>query len=172
MKITILQKSVLTFVVFALLFGFSTTVCSAQNNQPSLLWQTSDKPRNCEGNLALLEELAIKASVETKEQNTVLIAIARLGDGDKRSDLSRRRLHNISVKLKNNRDDISWLITAEGERVKGFGRVEFYLQGKLVGVLITEKNRDLCVDCCGLDPRYYPDKTDNAPKVIKGKKRR
>jgi hypothetical protein len=60
-------------------------------------------------------------------------------------------------------------VIAEGESVNGFGRIEVYWNGKIVGALFAEPNRDLCVDCCGPDKRYYPDKDEIDDKEKRGK---
>src|SRR5215204_657897 len=76
-----------------------------------------------------------------------LIVIARLGESDVKANLNKRRLHNIRAFLR--REEPS-LILAEGERVEGFGRVEFYLDGRLIEILKAFPNADLGVaDCYG-----------------------
>lgn len=48
------------------------------------------------------------------------------------------------------------IVVAEGERVDGYGRVEFYWNGEMTGALPVFKNKDIRVDCCDIDDRYYP----------------
>jgi hypothetical protein len=87
-----------------------------------------------------------------------LIIIARLGHREKQLSLNRRRLYNVRLKLKliNVREDR--IITAEGDRVSDFGRLEFYWRGELVGALPVNEGEDICVGCCGPDGRFYPHK--------------
>jgi hypothetical protein len=111
-----------------------------QSSQPILT--------SCEENIALLS-----ASHQSAGEDGLVIAIARLGDGEHRRELNRRRLHNVRVYL----TEFDWkrapetVITAEGERVKGFGRVDLYVGGKLVAVLGIKRNGDLLVGSCEPD---------------------
>jgi len=113
---------------------------NAQSSQPILT--------TCEENIALLS-----ISHEAAGKEGFIIAIARLGSGEQGRELNRRRLHNLRVYL----TEFDWhrapktVITAEGERVKGFGRVELYVAGKLVGVMGIKRNRDLLVGSCEPD---------------------
>jgi hypothetical protein len=89
-------------------------------------------------------------------QGGVVIAIARLGDGETARRLNGRRLYNLRVHFTDYGFASERLIAAEGERAKGFGRVELYVGGKLFDVLLVHRNKDLCVDCCDWDERLYP----------------
>ena len=124
--------------------------------------QTSDAPEkyveianNCESNIARLDNIHSMADKEG-----LIIAIARLGNGEWRSDLNRRRLHNLKLWLKEIRGrEMKTIITAEGERVRGRGRIEIYIRGKLVDVLGLGKGEDLAVGSCdgtgAIDHLYY-----------------
>jgi hypothetical protein len=90
----------------------------------------------------------------------VVIAIARLGTGEVSKGLSRRRLENVRVYLRDQGLSEERLIVAEGEKLKGYGRVEMYVAGKLIKSLLANRNKDLCVDCCDIDERYYPYRKD------------
>ena len=97
--------------------------------------------------------------VDILTQNTpkdkALIVIARLSDKDLKPNLNKRRLHNIRAYLtqavgEQFRRDPQTIILAEGEPVKGYGQVEFYLDGRLVEVLKARWNSDLnFADCYG-----------------------
>lgn len=87
------------------------------------------------------------------------MVIARLGDGETRPNLSWRRLHNVRVYwieylYEEHRRKPETIVLAEGERVKGFGHLEFYVGGKLVEVLKVARNADLSVGSC-----YPPDES-------------
>lgn len=103
------------------------------------------EPYPCEYNISTLS-----AAHHAAGENGLVIVIARLGDGEHTKDLNRRRLHNARVYL----TEFDWrrrpetVITAEGERVKGYGRIELYVQGKLFKVLGVKRNRDLLVGSC------------------------
>lgn len=119
-------------------------------------WGIPDSPLNCEINFQNLEYVSSLVRKE-KSRNGVLILIARLGSGEKQRELNRRRLYNVRLKLSGALDvPTERIVIAEGEQVKGFGRVEFYLSGELVGVLLVQKHSDICVGCCGPDERFYP----------------
>ena len=72
--------------------------------------------------------------------------IARLGDSEQRQELNRRRLHNARTYLVEfEHRSPQTIITAEGERVKGYGRVELYVGGKLFYVLMIRPNANFAV---------------------------
>jgi hypothetical protein len=124
-------------------------------------WGVPEQPLNCEENLIHME-IAAQLMAEDKQRDGVFIAIAHLGDGEHLQELNRRRLHNVRVSLIENLNvDSRRLILASGEPVRGYGRVEFYLDGKMIGGLPIQRGKDLCVDCCDIDERYYPYRKDN-----------
>ena len=102
----------------------------------------------CEDNISTLSNAHHLAGAEG-----TIIAIARLGDGEIVRERSRRRLHNVRVYL----TEFDWhrqpstVITAEGERIKGYGQVELYVRGVLFAVLQVRRNRDLLVGSCEPD---------------------
>ncbi len=103
---------------------------------------------NCEQNDFALNYLHSSAS-----NNELIIAIARLGEGETQNKLNWRRLHNVKVYLTEysfNRDPKT-LILAQGERAKGYGRIEFYLDGRLVDVMGIKQNQDLLIGSCEPD---------------------
>lgn len=133
-------------------------------------WGVPEKPFNCEMNMLYMDILA-KELPEQTQNNNVLIVVARLGKGETSRSINRRRLNN-ALQYQIDRINISpeKIVLTEGERVAdGYGRLEFYLKGKMAGSLLIGRNRDFCVDCCeNRDPNYYPDK---ARAVSKQKKK-
>jgi hypothetical protein len=122
---------------------------TAQNGSASIGAQSSQPIlTSCEENIALLS-----GSHQVAGKDGLIIAIARLGNGEHRRELNRRRLHNVLVYL----TEFDWqrapktVIKAEGERVRGFGRVELYVGGKLLAVLGVKRNGDLLVGSCEPD---------------------
>lgn len=109
------------------------------------------KPTNCEFHIATLDAAHDQAGADG-----LVIVIARLGDGEDRQDLIPRRLHNVRTYLVEfARRSPATIITAEAERVKGYGRVELYVGGKLFYVLMIRPNADFAVGSCsyeGEDP--------------------
>ena len=114
----------------------------AQNSFP-------DYPTDCDDNEGRLDVLL----TQIKEPVDVLVIIARLGDGEHSLETSRGRLHNAKERLliRSGVTPVTrgQIVTAVGDRRKGFGRLEFYAGGKLVERILIRKNKQLCVDCCG-----------------------
>lgn len=124
----------------------ATSVSSRQS--PTVQTETQPpKPTlgNCEDNVSLLSQAHHLAGADG-----TIIAIARLGDGERSRELSARRLHNVRVFL----TEFGWqrapetVITAEGSRAKGYGRVEVYVKGWLFAILAVKNNQDLLVGSC------------------------
>ena len=111
-------------------------------------------PGNCEQNSLILDNT--RYVVEKDASDTVVVAIARLGTGEVSRKLNRRRLENLRTYWRELKLPKARLILAEGEDVEGYGRVELYVKGKLHETLTVARGKDLCVVCCGDDPRYYP----------------
>lgn len=105
-------------------------------------------PGNCEDNILILSNVHHTAGADD-----TIIAIARLGDGERNRMLNHRRLHNVRVYL----TEFGWhrqpetVITAEGDRLKGYGRVELYIGGTLFAVLHVRRHQDLLVGSCEPD---------------------
>lgn len=103
---------------------------------------------NCEDNILQLSHAHQAAGADG-----TIIAIARLGSGERNRELNRRRLHNVRIYL----TEFDWrrapetMITAEGERVRGYGQVELYVRGVLFAVLAIRRNDDLLVGSCEPD---------------------
>ncbi len=77
-----------------------------------------------------------------------IILIARLGDGESSRSLSRRRLQVVRdylpVNPGLNRQPIpdENIITAYGKRVRGRGRIEAYVRGKLFMIFMFGRNKN------------------------------
>lgn len=134
------------FVISLLLIG-SVAVAAQQKvdsgtAQPP---QVEAKPSNCEENISILG-----AATQAVDKDGLLIVIARLGDGEQNRELNRRRLHNVRTYLSEyvHARASETIITAEGERVNGYGRIELYVAGKLFHVLTIPRNGDLLVGSC------------------------
>jgi hypothetical protein len=102
------------------------------------------RPNNCEDAQLYLDMSAVEAG---KVGGDPIIAIARLGDGERSLGLNWRRLGFARDYLINRR---GWdnIVAASGERVKGYGRVELYVGGKLLYVLLYPKRGQ--ISCAGL----------------------
>lgn len=135
-----------SLAVSLLLIGVSVSV--AQNRSAPADVQPQTILGTCEDNISFLSNAHHLAGADG-----TIIAIARLGDGERSRELNRRRLHNVRVYL----TEFDWqrapqtVITAEGERVRGYGRVELYVRGILFAVLQVRRNQDLLVGSCEPD---------------------
>lgn len=131
----------------------SISPCNAQvlNADPS----KKTSPESCETHSLILDMMRNEV-MRDSGQDGVVIAVARLGKGEVSRDLNRRRLFNLRVHWEDYGLPAAKLISAEGERANGYGRVELYVAGKLFDVLLVSRKKDLCVDCCDMDERLYP----------------
>ena len=131
--------------------------------------QVEKKPTNCEFNISILTGAHRMAG-----DDGLVIMIVRLGTGETRRELSRRRLHNARTFLiEFGQRSAQTIVTAEGDPVDGYGRVELYVGGKLFHVLMINQNGDLAVGGCsfeGDDPctferekKLYPCLDKNPP---------
>jgi hypothetical protein len=115
--------------------------------RPETISSAQTIPGSCETNSA---DLNVVAQDELPLVG-VAIAISRLGTGETSRTLSRRRLLDVKQMLIKYGLPEPRIVTGEGEKVKGYGRIELYVAGKLHRVLLAYPNKLLCVDCC-FDP--------------------
>ena len=142
------------FLTIATLVIF-TSVLIAQVNSKFRL-EIPEKPENSEINHSYLRQI-LGLIQEESNPNGVIILIARLGKDETKSELNRRRLYNMSFLYKETFGiPAEKIVIAEGERVDGYGRVEIYWNGEMIGALLAFKDKDIHVDCCDIDDRYYP----------------
>lgn len=112
-------------------------------------WQPP-KPtlHNCEMNIHNLDSAHHLAG-----DHSTIIAIAHLGTGETSPALNRRRLHNVKAYL----TQFGWkrapdtVVTAEGERVNGYGRIDIYVRGGHWASLAIRRNADIIVGSCEPD---------------------
>jgi hypothetical protein len=80
---------------------------------------------------------------ERAGDDKLIIMIARLGDGESARNLNRRRLRTARSHQEIVRAiPRERIVIAEGESVRGSGRIEVYLDGKLLMVFLFGKNKD------------------------------
>ena len=117
-----------------------------------------DQRLNCERNLQY--QTAVINEASRKGEGSILIVLVRLGDGENSRELMRRRIYNIRRFIEQNGSlKPGEFLIAEGERVNGYGRVEYYIKGRLDERLLFPKNGFVCHSCCGPDDSYYPRKS-------------
>jgi len=124
-----------TIVILLLVSGYSSV--SAQH-QPF-------EPQNCESDIAMLDAASRQAG-----EDGLIIVIARLGDGERKREVNHRRLYNVRIYLTewDGRRNPKTVITAEGERTSGYGRIELYVSGKIFHTLLVHRNGELIVGSC------------------------
>jgi len=100
---------------------------------------------NCEDALALIDTAAVDIMNQPDEY---VIAIARLGERESSGRLNQRRLNDVMDRLSNKTRNHA--VGAIGQRIKGKGRVELYVHGKLTYIILFPTNRRIdCRNCCG-----------------------
>ena len=165
-------KNKLFLLLIIALFLWFPTFTAAQERRYDY-----DELLNCERSLQY-QNLVVSAALEQTNEKKVLIVIVRLGDGETSRELIRRRLYNLRQyffkEYGNHFKKPEKIIFAEGERVKGYGRVEYYLGGELHERLLFPQNSYICHTCCGFDHNYYPEKDryEREQKRMQKKKRR
>ena len=161
-------------VVFAFLFALCVGInISAQEQGIKLEDIASYDKRliNCEQYSADIDRMTSEFS-ELIEKSDFLVLVARLGKGETNRRFNQRRLHNIRERIIARGIDPKKFIVAEGEKVSGLGRVEVYAGGKLIEVFPVKRNRDVCVECCGPDERFYGSGKDEFDRKQKQKTKR
>jgi hypothetical protein len=118
----------------------------------------NEKPVNCATGL-VTQDFVVNHVVEDKS-NGILIVVVHPGTGETSQRLRQRRLYNVRQYFKNRgaRVPSARVIVAEGEKVTGLGRIDYYFDGKLFAQLVFPKRGYICHSCCGPDEDYYPDK--------------
>ena len=106
------------------------------------------RSNGCEIDESNFNEVSQNARKNMGEKDA-LIVIARRGTRDKKRDLNRLRLATTRAWLVGKGAfPTNRLILAEGERVDGEGRLEFYIGGKLTHIIFPKPNFGLCAECC------------------------
>ena len=113
------------------------------------------KPAGCELRTAAMDGITQKVPL-----NEPIIVIAHLGANETKRNLNSRRLQNVRAYWMHGVAPVAqrkseMIILAEGERVSGYGRLEFYAGGKLVWLLNIPRNADVDFgDCVPPDDSY------------------
>jgi len=110
---------------------------TAQGNQgkPAEFYPSPTRPVNCEDVTAYVETAMVMA--QEAGEDSYLIIITRLGDGERSRKLSLDRVHTVKAFMRRWRGKS---VVAEGDRVKGYGRLEIYVGGKQVFILPLGRN--------------------------------
>lgn len=92
-------------------------------------------------------------AVEAGQSGERLFVIVHLGTGETSRRLSLARLYNTRAYVSGKSFDQSTTVFAEGERVDGEARIEFYLGGRLRLVVLAKRNKMPKLTCC---EEYFP----------------
>lgn len=154
------QSQMLNFLRLVLLLALLFTTASAQNRTGVVELESAGCEID-ESNFSLVEN----ASREIRSGNGFLIAIARLGDKDKARNLNQQRLNAAKQWFVGKaRFPTEKLILAEGEKISGKGRVEFYIAGVLTHIIFPKPNVGLCWECCDPQPEDFTPRRKNRRK--------
>src|SRR5947209_9208492 len=124
------MKKELLFLIFGWWITCGSLAIAQDRALSPIPYGFSDKPRDCETNLIRMEGVNKLATAEGN-RDSVRIAIARLGDGEYTQRLNRRRLQNVLAVLTDNLGlRKERVVIASGDRVRGYGRIEVYVNGQ------------------------------------------
>lgn len=102
------------------------------------------EPVDCEWATLYMEDAMVRAH----ESESYLIVIARLGDGERSRGLNTRRVNAVRAFLGRSSRSRLKSVVAEGERAKGYGRLEIYVGGKPLFVLPLRRNKSVDFFSC------------------------
>ncbi len=98
-------------------------------------------------NSALTDAIA----VEAQNSGERLFVIVHLGKGETSSRVNRVRLLNVKIFMNQKGFDKKNAVFAEGERVEGEGRIEYYLGSRLMLITLAPQNKMPNLTCCEAD---------------------
>lgn len=99
-------------------------------------------PMECEGAAQRLDFAVVNTR---KLEGAYLILIARLGTGEFSRSLNQARLSIVEEYVLRRGSDLKYVL-AQGSRVKGLGRLEVYVGGKLADIMPLRRNaKGYCV---------------------------
>jgi hypothetical protein len=107
-----------------------------QKDEQQPLKSLDQWPMECEGAAARLDFAVINTQ---KFEGAYLILIARLGSGEVSRSLNQTRLASAEQYVLRRGSDLKYVL-AQGTRVKGLGRLEIYVGGKLAEIMPLRKN--------------------------------
>ena len=117
----------------------------------------------CENIPSALENIVFEVS-DKKEK---AIAIFRAGKNETEM-VNDNRLAYVKWHILTYRKRPDVFIYTRGEKSENEGKIEFYVSGKLVLIIIAPKNKTPCLNCCGNEIDY----PQNLLKKYKPRKRK
>lgn len=157
-------------VLYAIVVVFYLSIFAAAQKQPTgtAVWEINDRILNCE--MELLTQDAVLSKALELQGGGILIVVIRPGTRETSAELTRRRLFNVKKYFSDRGKELptSKVLFTIGEPVIGYGRVQYYLDGKLLQQLVFPTNGYICHSCCGPDADYYPEKGNYNRNKVKG----
>ena len=140
-----LLNHVSMILAFAVCCFMACVVSAIAQKPPSETQIIKGDANSCELNSLYLDNLIS----EQRANGERIFAIARLGRGEVKRSLRLNRLEYARLYLiESGRTQKEKVVFAEGERVDGEGRVEFYPGSKLYLVSLAERGKNVCLTCC------------------------
>lgn len=143
MKKNINSKKVVTIVFLFFIIGFceSASIFGQDNQNVQII-----DANNCESNKAYFDSIA---NLAEQIPSAKVIIIARLGNGETSRIYNRRRLYEIRRYLEQVGVPKESIITAQGDRIRGRGRVEVYYRENLQMIFTVRRRQSLLGRECG-----------------------
>ncbi len=136
--------ALLSVCAFAVVFGQTQTTekRSCKAVRENLLSQPLE-PVKCELALRFIDDVIDRSQIKSKAE---MIVILRLGTNESKKTAKKRREELEKYLLLKGLSKFE--ITFGGDRVKGFGRMDFYVQGQLIYSLKLDKNQVIYFTRC------------------------
>lgn len=135
---------------------FAFFILSLANNYTSFAQNGIDEPfiaQSDAGGEETVRDIEVIAR-DAKNTGERLFVIARLGKSEKSNRISLARLaYTRAFLLQMRQFPFQAPVFAEGERIDGEGRIEFYLGSRLRLVTLAKRNKIPNLTCC---PDYFP----------------
>lgn len=148
-----LEKSIYMLIALAVCWLAACESATAQQSS------TETQIVRGDANAGELNSLYLDGLTNAQRSNHERIfVIARPGRGENARFLSLNRLEAARLYLvESGRINKEQVILAEGERVAGEGRVEFYLGSRLMLVSLAERGKNVQLTCCAdyIPPRRH-----------------
>ena len=141
-----MKLSCVHLIIGVLGFSFVLTAYSAKAQSPHLIPRSTPIIVGADNNETWKSEMSyLSQSIGADEP---VILIARLGNGEVSRKLSRQRLQLTRLYLHVGRGlepplKEENIVVAEGERIRGAGRIEVYVRGKLFMVFKFKRNKNV-----------------------------
>ncbi|HEX6127238.1 MAG TPA: hypothetical protein VFZ23_17835 [Pyrinomonadaceae bacterium] len=162
----VIRLPVKTLVKYTIIIlGFLACLFAASNSALSQNVREGE-PYIIESNSSGELSSALIDAMRSEMQGERLFVIVRLGTGETSSVLNRVRLLNTKSFIFYKGFDQQTSIFAEGERVEGEGRIEFYIGSRLRLVTLAPRNKMPNLTCC--EDYFAPSKKNQKRKNRKG----